>query len=200
MSLVDRCERSATYLNFHTSSYISNYLWYLTKLGGSKSDLHLRISEEEEQSYREELYDFYHSRKKEQLEYSFIDTLLRLYEDDRPRAKKLALDLISVLEAWVLERSLNQALPERLTIRWYGVLITALDRDQRDALTYAYQILNEIRDKFARLCGKFLTLHRFTTNYGAIRDPKPSPRRIIAMTKISPIVKKPTPPTDRTVS
>jgi ppGpp synthetase/RelA/SpoT-type nucleotidyltranferase len=117
------------------------YLWYLTKLGGSKSDLHLRISEEEEQSYREELYDFYRSRKKEQLEYSFIDTLLRLYEDDRPRAKKLALDLISVLEAWVLERSLNQALPERLTIRWYGVLITALDRDQRDALTYAYEFL-----------------------------------------------------------
>ena len=115
--------------------------------------------------------------KEEQLEYSFIDTLLRLYEDDRPRAKKLALDIISVLEAWVLERSLNQALPERLTIRWYGVLITALDRDQRDALTYAYQILKRIRDKFARLCGKFLTLHRFTTNYGAIRDPKPSPTK-----------------------
>jgi ppGpp synthetase/RelA/SpoT-type nucleotidyltranferase/predicted phosphodiesterase len=125
-------------------SAINDFLYYrcyLAVLSGDQSGF--PIAAEEEQKYRARLYDFYKSRQKKQHEYNFIDTLLRLYIDDKVKAPQLARDLISVLEKSVLEKSPNQTLPESLSIRWYGALVTQLNADQRDALTYAYEFLRK---------------------------------------------------------
>jgi hypothetical protein len=117
------------------------YRWYLGELSGSKDSF--PILAEDEQKYGQELYDFYRSRKKEQQAYNYIDTLLRCYIDDQVKARQLALDLVFVLEKSVLEQSPDQTLPEFESIRWYGALVTQLNKDERDALTYAYEFLRK---------------------------------------------------------
>jgi ppGpp synthetase/RelA/SpoT-type nucleotidyltranferase/predicted phosphodiesterase len=118
------------------------YRWYQTDLG--VGDLGFVISDDEEFRYREKLYGFYKSRTAEQHEYSFIDTLLRLYVEDEDKAKPLARDLVSVLEKLVLKQAPNQTLPPFGTTYWYGALLKQLNYDQGDALTYAHDFLKKV--------------------------------------------------------
>jgi hypothetical protein len=120
------------------------YRWDQAELGAD--DLAFLISPDKEAAYREKLYDFYKSRTVEQHEYSFIDTLLRLYDraGDEERAKRLALHLVLVLQKMVLKQAPNLPLQKFGTTYWYGALLKQLTFDQGDALTYAHDFLKRV--------------------------------------------------------
>jgi ppGpp synthetase/RelA/SpoT-type nucleotidyltranferase/predicted MPP superfamily phosphohydrolase len=114
------------------------YRWYFGELSGGKPGL--EIPPEEEQKYKEMLFEFYNSCGKERYKYNFIDTLLRLYIGDKDKARKLAIDLVSVL----LRIVPKPPDPAKLgSVRWYGSLVRQLNSDQGDALTYAHEFLSE---------------------------------------------------------
>ena len=117
------------------------YRWYFADIGDGKPGL--EITATEDQDYKQRLYAFYESRDREQHEYNFIDTLLRLYIDDAERARKLALDLVSALLKIARKKAPNQSLPPLGSVRWYGVLMQQLTSDQGDALSYAHEFLSQ---------------------------------------------------------
>ncbi|OWK25032.1 hypothetical protein AJ87_14900 [Rhizobium yanglingense] len=119
------------------------YNWEFLNLAEGEQSL---IEEQELEELRNLLYDHYQNEKanSDNLGWHWLDTLARLFSDDRAKVKEVALHFEQVIEQRVRIIKPALQLASRGSRQWNAQLSQILTKDEVDSLVFCQEILDEI--------------------------------------------------------